>query len=255
MIGIAGGAGPLAGAELFRQIINETAALKDQDHLPVILESLPDQIPDRTEFLKGIVKENPALGLSKVLLRLENAGATVAGISCNTAHAPVIFEEIQKVLAFKNSELKVLNMVSETLRFLETNFSKDTPVGILSSTGTWKNKIYANQLEHQDYTVIRPETLEEQQQIHAAIYDNVYGVKSTGTVISTQAKTILYGEANKLIERGAKVIILACTEIPLVITDDYIFETFIIDTSKILARSLITHYAPEKLKDLNLSHE
>jgi aspartate racemase len=50
MIGIVGGVGPLAGLDIFKKIIEETIATKDQDHIPVILSSQPQRIADRTAF-------------------------------------------------------------------------------------------------------------------------------------------------------------------------------------------------------------
>ena len=59
MIGIIGGVGPTAGADLLQKITEETIAGKDQEHLPVILYSIPNKIEDRTLFLQGKIKENP----------------------------------------------------------------------------------------------------------------------------------------------------------------------------------------------------
>jgi len=47
VIGILGGMGPEATADLFLKIIRATPAEKDQDHLRVIIDNNP-QIPDRT---------------------------------------------------------------------------------------------------------------------------------------------------------------------------------------------------------------
>lgn len=50
IIGILGGMGPAATADLFTKIINSTEASCDQDHLHVIIDSNTN-IPDRTEAL------------------------------------------------------------------------------------------------------------------------------------------------------------------------------------------------------------
>lgn len=52
-IGILGGMGPEATAELFYRIIKLTPAMKDQDHLKIIIYNNP-KIPDRSEaIIKG----------------------------------------------------------------------------------------------------------------------------------------------------------------------------------------------------------
>ena len=89
-IGIVGGAGPYAGLDLAQKILQQTRAENDQDYLPTLLISTPDQIQDRTRFLLGQSKQNPAHAISRNLRDLKTLGATVAGIPCNTAHAPAI---------------------------------------------------------------------------------------------------------------------------------------------------------------------
>ncbi|MBT8073778.1 MAG: aspartate racemase, partial [Xanthomonadales bacterium] len=84
MIGIVGGVGPYAGLDLVRNIFDQTLARTDQEHLDVVMLSMPSSITDRTEYLIGQNGENPGLGIADVIKRLEAAGATVAGIPCNT---------------------------------------------------------------------------------------------------------------------------------------------------------------------------
>ena len=89
-IGIVGGAGPYAGLDLARKILQQTLAKSDQDYLPTLLISTPELIEDRTDFLLGENEKNPAYSIYCNLRDLEKLGATVAGIACNTAHAPKI---------------------------------------------------------------------------------------------------------------------------------------------------------------------
>jgi aspartate racemase len=53
MIGIVGGVGPYAGLDLLRKVYDNTVAGKDQDHLDVVMISVPAAIPDRTAYLLG----------------------------------------------------------------------------------------------------------------------------------------------------------------------------------------------------------
>ena len=55
IIGILGGMGPEATADLFYRIIRATQVEKDQDHFHVIIDSnskIPDRIDGRTDSLK-----------------------------------------------------------------------------------------------------------------------------------------------------------------------------------------------------------
>ncbi len=116
MIGIVGGVGPLAGLDLQAKIISQTAAGRDQEHLPVLSLSWPGPIVDRTEYLLGQVAANPAHALLSQLRLLAAAGATVAAIPCNTAHAPAIFDIVRAGVA--GSPLRLLHMIAETAAHL-----------------------------------------------------------------------------------------------------------------------------------------
>lgn len=50
IIGVVGGMGTYAGIDLLRKIADNTGAVKDQEHLPVAMLSLPDKILDRSEY-------------------------------------------------------------------------------------------------------------------------------------------------------------------------------------------------------------
>ena len=98
IIGIAGGMGPEAGISLSGMIIRHTVAGCDQDHLPVVLFSIPEIMPDRTAFITGKITENPAGGILEVLSLMKRAGVTLAALACNSAHAPVIFDVVESGL-------------------------------------------------------------------------------------------------------------------------------------------------------------
>lgn len=99
-----------------RKILEETIATGDPDHLPVIAVSWPQRIPDRTEYLLGHITDNPARAIVAQLRLLADAGATVAGIPCNTAHAPAIFDVIREGVGAFERPLRLLHMIDETAR-------------------------------------------------------------------------------------------------------------------------------------------
>ena len=79
-IGIVGGMGPLATADLFTKIIHRTKAAKDQDHIHVLIDSNP-AVPDRTAaILHG--GEDPTPILLQSCKNLEAMGAEVVGVAC-----------------------------------------------------------------------------------------------------------------------------------------------------------------------------
>ena len=83
-IGILGGMGPLATADLFEKITLLTKAETDRDHIRVYIDSNTN-IPDRTAaILNG--GADPVPEMADALKHLEQCGADCVIMPCNTAH-------------------------------------------------------------------------------------------------------------------------------------------------------------------------
>lgn len=250
IIGVVGGIGPYAGLDLVRKIFDETVAKFDQEHLPVILISLSDEIGDRTAFLLGTSSKNPAHSLVEVLKRLEQAGATVAGIPCNTAHAPKIFDVVRAGISQQKLSIKLFHMIEETARFIQQHVPQVKNFGLLSTTGTAKSRIYQQALEAKGFRVIVPSEEIQNEKVHPAIHDSTYGIKAFSNPVTARARQNLMEAIHWLRKQGAEAIILGCTEIPLAIPEKSIDSIPLIDPTFILARSLIREVNPTKLKPL-----
>ena len=255
IIGIVGGVGPYAGLDLARKILNETKAKRDQDHLSIALLSFPEEIEDRTSFLSHQTNINPAYAIFSIIRKLEKLGAKVVGIPCNTAHAPPIFDLIVENLEKANSDVKLVHMIVEVARFIKKKHRRIQNVGVLSTTGTYKTKVYPNILEGEGFTVILPDEDVQENIVHRSIYDPINGIKAQSDPVSEFAKGKLRESIDHLQKKGAEAIILGCTEISMAVQDRIIRKNIIIDPSLILARALIREANPEKLKPLrnNLS--
>ena len=92
-LGVLGGMGPLATAYFMKITVDMTKADKDQEHIPMIVFN-NTLIPDRTEYILDNNNPNPVPLLQDDAKKLENLGADVIAMPCNTAH--MFFEEIQK---------------------------------------------------------------------------------------------------------------------------------------------------------------
>lgn len=247
MIGIVGGMGPIAGIDLSKKIINQTIAGKDQGHIAQVLFSAPERIGDRTEFLQGIIKENPANAIADIILSLESVGATIVGLPCNSAHAPAIFNVIIAKLKERQSEIILLHMIEEVGKFLKIQYPAIKKVGILGTSGTYQTRQY-NQIEKFGFEVLNVSETEIEK-VHQSIYHPVYGIKSVSDKISEESFIILNSACNSLIEKGAEVIVLGCTELPLALPEKIFKNIPLIDATLILARALIKAADPKKLKN------
>lgn len=248
MIGIIGGMGPYAGLDLAKKIFDNTLAATDQEHLSVALLSESCAIIDRTEYLLGNTNTNPGHSIATVALQLERIGAQVAAISCNTAHAPSIFQLVTDKLQRSQSRLKILHLIEETILFLRTEFPHHRRIGVLSTTGTYQMKLYAQPLMKAGYTVIQPNPQVQGKIVNEAIYHAEFGIKARSNPVTDQAKEWFETAIAILIEDGADLIILGCTELTLAVSEHYSRHVPLIDPITIMARALIKTVAPHKLK-------
>lgn len=247
IIGIVGGVGPFAGLDLQHKVAQETIACRDQDHLTVLSISNPAEIPDRTAYLQGEVELNPAIPIARQLLTLESIGAQVVGIPCNTAHATPIFSVIEAELLAAGSKLNLLHMMSETARFLREYHPGVRQVGVLSTTGTNHARVYPAILEPLGFTIFAPDESMQNEVIHPAVYDPVYGIKAKGFA-TEKARAALQQGVRALHQAGAEAIILGCTEMPLALTVPFLDGLPLLDATRVLARALIREADPSKLR-------
>ncbi|BBM88741.1 aspartate racemase [Spirochaetota bacterium] len=283
-IGIIGGVGPVAGVDIIEKICIHTVAKTDQEHIPIILFSKPNEIADRTEYLLHTHKNhtpahltapsetatatrktdsnhhkittdsksdlaNPGLAIGNIALELYRTGAQIIGIPCNTAHAPPIFHEIEQITQplIKTHTLKLINMITATLETLVKNHPHLKKIGLFATQGTYSANIYEHNATKLGLTIINPQP-EDRKKIHDAIYHPAYGIKAHFPV-TRQAITVFETISKKLIATGAEAIIMGCTEVPLAMK--YIsLAVPKIDPTEVLARTLIYHAAPHKLKPL-----
>ena len=244
-IGIVGGVGPYAGVDLFQKILEQTKAQTDQEHLPVLLFSLPNKIHDRTGYLLGYTSTNPGTFIAKVIDNLYKSGAEIVAIPCNTAHADPIFNEIIRRMP---KQVKLLHLIEEVALSIQQNQPDLKNIGVLSTTGTMINDLYPYYLAQRGLNAIQVSDELQQNKIQPAIYNKSYGIK-TNTPLKTkhEAKNNLIEGMNDLIEKGAEAIILGCTEIPLLLPESHFKNIPLIDPSQTLARALILASNPDSL--------
>lgn len=250
IIGVVGGVGPYAGIDLVRKIFDQTLATKDQDHLPVILMSLSEDIEDRTAFLLDQSDRNPAHSIVEVLKKLSASGATVAGIPCNTAHAPRIFDIVQEQVRQHLPSFKLVHMIEETAAFIKEQYPRQKKLGLLATTGTVRSGVYQHVLSRNGYEVVIPDEKTQREYVHASIYDPAFGIKAFSNPVTERARTLLLETAHALKRQGAEAMILGCTEIPLALPESKWEGLPLIDPTLILARALIRETYPRKLKPL-----
>lgn len=248
-IGVLGGVGPYAGLDLMRKIFDRTEASCDQEHLPVIQFSLPGQIIDRTRFLLGETEENPGEAIGEIMLRMAQAGATVIGVPCNTAHSPRIMDGAVARLHAAAPQVRFVHMIAAVMDFIRESLPQARTIGVLSTKGTYATGLYQDALTGAGFTPLFPDE-EGRERVQQAISNPSYGIKARSNPVTPEARSALLAEAEALIANGAEAVILGCTEIPLALTEAALHGVPLLDATAVLARALILAYAPERLKKI-----
>lgn len=230
-IGVIGGVGPAATVDFMDKIVRNTPARRDQDHLKMTVEHDP-QIPDRTEHLVGDGPD-PTVALYAAAKRLEAADADLIAIPCNTAHAFV--ERIQPYLA-----IPIVNMLHETVREVVRRYGTGCAIGLLATDGTLASRVYHDAAQAAGVRLVTPDAPHQ-----ALVMDAIYGpagVKAGHT--AGACREALLAAIAHLADRGAAVIVLGCTELPLIQPQDEALaaggrRVAVLDPTDVLARACV----------------
>ncbi|WP_334189653.1 aspartate/glutamate racemase family protein [Noviherbaspirillum sp.] len=230
-VGILGGVGPAATVDFMDKIIRNTDAVRDQDHIRLVVEHNP-AIPDRTGNLVGDGPD-PTVAMYAACKKLEAADADLIAIPCNTAHAFV--ERIQPYLS-----IPIVNMLVETVKHISLHYGHDKTVGLLATSGTIASRVYHDEFAKAGFDLVVPDN-EHQQGVMNAIYGE-QGVKA-GYRDGCCRDELMQALAH-LVARGAEVVVLGCTELPLLLSQDDRFpvagrHVALLDPTDILARSCV----------------
>ena len=198
-IGILGGMGPMATADLFRKIVACTDAAGDNDHIRVYIDSNAS-IPDRTAaILSG--GEDPVPAMADALRHLELCGADCLVMPCNTAHyflprlAPL-------------TKLPFLSMIEAAARACRERFPGKA-AAILATTGTLAAGLYQDALAAEGVPFLVPDEAERD-----ALMEVIYQGVTAGAPTSRYRAAFL-SVTEALAARGAECFLPACTELPL----------------------------------------
>lgn len=196
IIGILGGMGPLATADLFEKIVRLTDAACDNDHIHIIIDNNA-QIPDRTAaILHGGPDPVPAMLASARLL--ERARCDAILMPCNTAH--YFIGRLQSGVS-----VPFLNMLEETARAVRA--AGIARVGLLATDGTCRTGIYEKAMAACGVATLLPEPDDQRM-----VMETIYQVKAQDEDLPVARLREL---AEKFRARGAGGLVLGCTELPI----------------------------------------
>lgn len=216
-LGVIGGLGPMATAFFMQMIIEMTDASKDQDHIEMLIHNCPS-IPDRTTYILGKSAENPGRPMGAIGKRLAENGADVIAIPCITAN--YFLRELSEEIP-----IPIINIIEETVEYLAERNIKE--VGLMATDGTIQSGLFQKALQLAGIDVILPEK-DGQMDVMHLIYQNV---KAACPVEMERFERV----SGELREKGAKVILLGCTELSMIRRDERIGSGYL-DAMQVLAK-------------------
>jgi len=231
-LGLIGGLGPAATVDLYDKIVKATPAKNDQEHFKVVIEQNP-QIDDRTAcLLNG--GPDPTIAMYNCAKRLERDGCDYIIIPCNTAHA-----FLPRMLRHLN--VPFIDMQQTMLDEIKAKFGDNARVGLMATSGTIATGIYSKKAEKMGMKMYTPD--EDHQQ---SVMKAIYGPKGAKAGYTTgECYDDLYRGAEYLVKTyDCNVLILGCTELPLIFheTDDFEVagkKVAIVDPTATLARKCV----------------
>lgn len=232
-VGIVGGVGPAATVDFVSKIVRHTPASRDQDHIKLLVEHNP-QIPDRTENLIGDGAD-PTVSLYATCKKLEDGGADIIAIPCNTAHAFV--DRIEPYLG-----IPIVNMLTVTAGYLRETFPSVQKIGVLATSGTIESGVYRVALEAVGLCQVAPA-----QALQARVMEAIYGEHGVKAGFTTgQCQDDIRAAVEGLVDEGIEVIILGCTELPLLVPSGEFVGSAgrraqLVDPTEVLARRCIAY--------------
>lgn len=200
--GMIGGLGPESTIDYYRAIISRYRARIDQDGYPsLIINSL--EVSKAIELVNSGRLGKLADYLAEGVERLAHAGATFGFFAANTPH--IVFDEVQR-----RSAIPLLSIVKVTCERCQSLGLKS--VALLGTRFTMQGNFYPAEFKRADIGLVRPNR-SEQEFIHEKYLNELLNGKF---LEGTHAELLRIARRMQA-EDGAEAVILAGTELPLLL--------------------------------------
>ena len=219
-----GGLGPESTVDYYRSIIARYRARKpDGSYPPLIINSL--------DLSKGLhLVDTGRLSeladyLAAGVQSLVRAGAVFGFLSANTPH--IVFDQVQR-----QSAIPLLSIVRATCDRNKALGLKN--VGLFGTRFTMQATFYPDEFQRAGISIVRPKE-SEQDFIHQKYLDELLNGKF---LPETRAELLRIARRMK-VEEGTEAMILAGTELPLLLRDSESADIEFLDTTEIHVEAVV----------------
>jgi aspartate racemase len=220
-IGVFGGMGPSATVDFLDKLVKLTPAARDQDHLPVIVASLP-HIHDRSSAILGRGRD-PLPQLLAGIEILNRAEVGVIAIPCNSSHH--WFDQMSH-----SSKAPILHIAKACVQAIAP--SAGARVAIFATRGALASGFYQRELSARGIEFMIPEPDGAQVEVDDCIREVKAGNLAAGALHLSKA---CRGAARQ----GVTTLIMGCTELPIASRAADVSGLVLIDSSLELARASV----------------
>ena len=187
----------MSTVDLMRMVTERTPVRHEREHLRILVDSRP-QIPDRPAALLG-TGESPVPMMRESARMLEQWGADLIAIPCNTAHG--FLQAVQEAVG-----VEILDMIGLVGRALARMVPEGTAVGLLATAAAGKARVFHDKLP--GFRLVTPTAEVHEELVATAILQ----VKLENSVEGPRAKLL---RAVGTLEPEPRALIAGCTEVEL----------------------------------------
>lgn len=229
-VGLLGGLGPESTVEYYRQIISSYREQRPDGSYPsIIIDSI-----DVNKVLKlaGALQHTELADyLVEEIARLAGAGADFGAITANTPH--VVFEDVSR-----RSPIPLLSIV-EAARNAALAGSLNR-LALFGTHMTMRARFYADIFSRSGLTVVTPSSA-DQEYIHKK-----YVTELLAGVVLPETRSSLLSIIDRMREEVAiEGVILAGTELPLILREPTYNGIPLLDTTRIHVEAIVAHLLAE----------
>ena len=224
ILGIIGGTGPESTIDYYRGITESYFAKKGDGNYPqIIINSV------NLKKLVDWVTAGKLTELADFLLleiqRLATSGADFGLIAANTPH--IVFDRIND-----KSPIPLLSIVEATLKAVQA--AGFTRVGLFGTRFTMESDFYFKVFRPAGIELISPNP-DERTQMH-----DIYMNELLKNIFQDETRQILLNIANRMkTEQGIQAVILAGTELPLILKQESYIGLPFFDTTKVHVKEAV----------------
>ena len=225
-IGLIGGLGPEATIDYYKELIN---AFKnesgDLNYPEIIIYSV--NMSEFLELMEAKKYEQVTLLLLEKLAALKHAGAEFAVLTANTPH--LLFDQLKE-----KSGIPLISIVEATCKeALKRGFKRP---GLLGTGFTMNASFFPELFKKYGIGIVVPDK-EDKELINYKLFNEI----ELG-IFRDETKELLIGIIYKMVKKqNIDSIILGCTELPLILTQDNYAGVPVLNTTILHVKEIVTY--------------